>query len=206
MSNESSFWTWFSQNEARYFVLENDMEACFDALSEELSKVNPELTFEFGPVLEGRREFVISAGGNREAFESVSSLCAASPGLARFEITEFRPRREPMDIEYGDLHIKASDVYFHLVKDDDPEKVAILLFLPGYSAEREADFGQVGYLFLDEALGEYDVETKVGFIEVLGQDSKHFNGASPISGLASRFDAVLSGRNQQNQTAEGHRT
>jgi hypothetical protein len=196
MSKESSFWNWFSQNEARYFVLENDLEACFDALSEELRKVHQDLTFEFGPVMDGRREFVISAGGHREAFESVSSLCAASPSLARFDITKFRPRREPMDIEYDDLQIRASDVFFHLVKDEDPEKVAVLIFLPGYSEEREEDFGQVGYLFLDEALGEYDVEIKVGFINVLGHDSKHFSGASPISGLASRFDAVLATRNR----------
>ncbi len=101
-----------------------------------------------------------------------------------------------MNIEYDDLQINASDVYFHFVKDDDPRKVAVLLFVRGYMQERDVDFGQIGYLFLDEALGEYDVETKVGFIEVFGHDSKHFSGASPISEMANRFDAILVSRHQ----------
>ena len=196
MSRESEFWNWFSLNEARYFELEGDLDACFDALSEELCKVHPDLTFEFGPVEDGRREFVVSAGGHIEAFEAVSSLCDASPSLARFEIIRFRPRRDPMDINYGDLHIRASDVYFHLVEDEDPKKVGVLLFLPSYSEQREVDFRQVGYLFLDEALGEYDVETKVGFIDMFGHDSSYFSGASPIFSMAADFDAVFALRNR----------
>jgi hypothetical protein len=42
--------------------------------------------------------------------------------------------------------------------------VGILLFLPDYSSV-DSRFGQIVYLFLDEALGEYDVEMKVGFIQ-----------------------------------------
>ncbi len=52
-------------------------------------------------------------------------------------------------------------------------------------------FGQVGYLFLDEALGEYDVETNVGFIEVLGHDSKYFDIEFSIQELAADFDTLL---------------
>lgn len=100
-----------------------------------------------------------------------------------------------MDIKYGDLHIRASDGYFHLVEDEDPEKVGVLLFLPGYSEQR-ADFSQVGYLFLNEALGEYDVETKVGFIDMLGHDSRYFSGASPIASMAADFDAGFALRNR----------
>ena len=44
---------------------------------------------------------------------------------------------------------------------------------------------------LDEALGEYDVETRVGFIEVQGQNSKYFPGSLPLDELGSRFDEVM---------------
>jgi hypothetical protein len=195
ISKESAFWNWFSLNESRYFDFESNLESCFDALSEELQKIHPDLTFEFGPIENNKREFVVSAGGIRDAFEAVVMLCDASPLLPHFQITKFRPRREPMDIEYKHLQIKASEVYFHLVKDEYPEKIAVLLFLPGYSENQEVIFGQVGYLFLDEALGEYDVETKVGFIKVFGHDSRHFSGASPIIEMANSFDAVLGQRN-----------
>ena len=82
-------------------------------------------------------------------------------------------------------------MYYRLCKDDNPQKIGILLFLPGRTEDRRDVFGQVGYLFLDEALGEYDVETNVGFIEVLGHDSKYFDGDFPIQELAADFDTLL---------------
>ena len=45
-----------------------------------------------------------------------------------------------------------------------------------------------GYLFLDQALGEYAVETQVGFIEFAGHDSRYFDESSPLSELPKRFD------------------
>jgi hypothetical protein len=46
-------------------------------------------------------------------------------------------------------------------------------------------------LFLDEALGEYDVEMKVGFIQLLSHESKEFTGSHPIKELGDAFDVVM---------------
>jgi len=47
-------------------------------LASEMHKVHPDLTFEFGPVEEERREFVITAGGIKGAFHQLRLfvLCA----------------------------------------------------------------------------------------------------------------------------------
>jgi hypothetical protein len=92
------------------------------------------------------------------------------------------------------LRISASDVFFRFAKDEDPAKLGVLLFLLACDPKRDTDFGQIGFLFLDQALGEYDVETKIGFIKIFGHDSRHFDGAVPLGEMANRFDAVMARR------------
>ncbi len=192
MSAVTQVWNWFEQHEDDLFHFERDQEQTFDRLAAALGEVDPDLTFEFGPKQNGVREFVISAGGLKRSFPAVARLYDARPKLDRFHVIAFRPRRPVVNnIEFGDLTISANDVYYRLCRDDDPKKLGILLLLPGYTDDRKDVFGQVGYLFLDEALGEFDVETSVGFIEIMGHDSTHFDGALPIQRLATDFDALL---------------
>jgi hypothetical protein len=90
------------------------------------------------------------------------------------------------DLNYGGKSIKADAVRFLLTKDDD--KVGIVLFFEGYNEKEKGVFGQIGYLFLDEALGEYSVETQVGFIEFRGRDSQYFAQSHPLKELPQHFD------------------
>lgn len=82
-NREKAFWDWFQANDERLYNFERDQEPTFDLLQTELQKVDKNLTFEFGPVENGRREFIISAGGIREAFPKVESLYATAPVLSR---------------------------------------------------------------------------------------------------------------------------
>ena len=81
--DEAAFWKWFASNEARLFSFERDQEAIFDELGAEMHRVNSDLTFEFGPVQNGKREFVISAGGIKSAFPAVKALYRSAPELKR---------------------------------------------------------------------------------------------------------------------------
>jgi hypothetical protein len=194
MSNEEIFWNWFCENEDELFDFERNQEATLDRLDDALHKVDPDLTFEFGPKKDARREFIISAGGLKRAFPSVVRLSDASPKLRRFSVIAFRPRRKTInDIELSGLKIRSSQVFFGFIKDNDPSKVGVLLFIPGYVRE-DSRYGQVGYLFLDEALGEYEMETKVGHIEMLPHESNYFEGSRPIKQMAEQFDEAMRSR------------
>lgn len=193
MSSETEFWRWFQSNEDAIFHFEDDQEATFDQLAEALNAVDDALTFEFGPIQDGGRDFVISAAGIKSAFPAVERLVAACPKLERFRVIAFRPRYSAIDdiaIEFGDVTIASSDVYYRFAKDSDPAKLGVLVFLPGYDSET-TDFDEIGYLLLDAVLGEYDAETNIGFIEIVGHDSKHFDGARPIHEMAADFDAIM---------------
>src|SRR5947209_3506709 len=148
MAKEQAFWKWFLGHEDDLMHFERDREGIFDALAAELQKVNPDLTFEFGPEVDGCRELVISAAGIKSAFPAVESLAAAAPKSNRWKVIAFRPRRPVGNIiELGDHRIDPEDVEYSLLRGKN--ELGLYLFIPGYS-EGNSEVGQIGYLFLDE--------------------------------------------------------
>jgi hypothetical protein len=128
---EESFWKWFQKNENVLFDFEKDEERTLNALGTEMHKVNPNLTFEFGPKEDGRREFVISADGIQEAFPEVEALYATAPRLPRWKFIKFRPRRTPSDISYGGVSVKAASVSVLVALNGRVADVTV--FIPGYT-------------------------------------------------------------------------
>ncbi|MGA8013724.1 MAG: hypothetical protein WB949_14940 [Candidatus Acidiferrales bacterium] len=192
MTAQEEFWKWFIHREAELFlfdpVKEVERERIFDELAGALAKVDPNLTFEFGP--NGiSREFVISAGGIKSAFPAVVSLTKAAPALDRWKIIAFRPRRAPNIVELGNKRIDPSDVQFSLL--DNGQIAGIHLFIPGFR-EDDIGFKQIGYLLLDEMLGEYDVGSRLGLIEMLSPQARTKGDRYPLAELPGLFDKLVS--------------
>ncbi len=188
---EQDFWRWFQQNDATLFDFESNQGATFEQLASALHEVDPQLTFEFGPKQNGRREFVISADGMRAAFPKVDALAAAAPAMPKWIVVKFRPRREPLDLRYKGLEVAADGVKVALAPQG--AKVGLTVFIPGYVRARHADYASLAFLFLDQALGEFDVETKVGSIDValpVAGDKQ----AIPLAQLPASFDAATAKR------------
>jgi hypothetical protein len=185
MSPEQAFWAWFQEHQDRLYDFEKDQEPTFDALQDALQHVDSYLTFEFGPIEDGKREFTISADGIREAFPKVEALYKAAPPLPRWKIQKFRQRHDPTDVEIGDSRIMYESLLF--VMDVRDSKADITVFIPGYiEADREKYMSFV-FLFLDQVLGEFDVETRVGGIEAKALTSAP-ETAKAFAELAEEFD------------------
>jgi hypothetical protein len=182
------FWNWFVQHEAELFAFEEDRERIFDQLATEIQKVDPNLTFEFGPK-QAIREFVVSAGGIKNAFPAVVSLVNHAPSLDRWKVTAFRPRRSPSVVEFRGKYVDPSDVQFSLLNNG--KTAGIYLFIPGFR-DNDTDFKQIGYLLLDETLGEYDVESRVGLIKMLSPNTPTDGDRYPLADLPARFDKLVS--------------
>jgi len=189
MNSREAFWMWFREHEDELLHLENRREWAFDQLASQLQKIDPRLTFEFGPESK-RRELIISAGGVRNAFGAVSALVASAPIMDHWQVTAFRPRRSPPTIiELAGKRVDSRDVEFTLL--DNGKTTGIYLFIPGYPAD-DADLKQIGYLLLDELLGEYDVEMKLGLIKMLSPEEHTAGERYPLDELPIQFDKLVS--------------
>jgi len=187
------FWNWFIQHEVELFEFdptrETERELLFDHVATEIHKVHRDLTFEFGP-LSPKREFVITAAGIKDAFPAVVRLADAAPTLERWQFTAFRPRRAPMNVVHIEgKRVDPRDVQFSLL--DNGKMPGLYLFIPGY-CDGDVDLKQIGYLLLDEALGEYDVETRLGLIKMLSPDTRTEGDRYSLPNLPALFDQLVS--------------
>jgi hypothetical protein len=160
---ELEFWSWFEKNQNMLFHFENDQDRIFDKLSSAISKVHADLTFEFGPIDNGSREFVISADGLKDAFPAVEKLFLSAPELPLWKFIKFRPRRDVMTIQMGDVKLDPSDLL--VTVEPDGGKAGLTVFVKNYDEALKNKLLHVVFIMLDQAIGEYDMETKVGFVE-----------------------------------------
>ncbi|NUQ27125.1 MAG: hypothetical protein HOQ35_01215 [Acidobacteriaceae bacterium] len=187
MGEIESFWKWFLASRERLHSCAYNDEALLDEVQEVLHLVNAGLAFEIGPP-EAIREFVISADGLKDVFPSVVSLVSAAPNSPQWKITAFRPRRLLLpSVELNGCSVDPEDVSFSLLNNG---KIAgIHLFLPNFHAEN-VTLQQIGYLLLDSALGEFDVEMNLGPIKMLDVSSPEEFKRYPFSELPEMFDRL----------------
>jgi hypothetical protein len=189
-SPEDRFWAWFTKNQDALYSFERNQEAIFNDLLHELHKVHRDLTFEFGPEINNQREFVISAGGVKNVFPAVISLANTAPALPKWKITKFRPRREEIStITIENVSVSPENVWFSI--EQEGEKVNLILFLGNERMFDKNIHGSIGFLFLDQILGEYDVETFIGSIDFRPITDSPGMKKARLSELRSTFDTIL---------------
>ena len=165
LSKEEKFWTWFEANSDVYYEFEENQNELFAQLEHELSKIHPNLTFVFSGISNNKREFIISADGILDAFPAVESLVNKAPTLENWKIIAFRPRLgTEISITYEGLTLDPKDIFFKYGTDHQKKKIGIELFIKNFN-ESDQRFFYAAFLILDNALGEYDVEKKLGYIE-----------------------------------------
>lgn len=187
---EQQFWEWFKRNQRMLFHIEQEQEPVIRELSAKLARIDGHLTFELGPVTDGKREFVISAGGIKDAFPSVIALASAAPPLEQWTITTFRPRRtEISTIRIGPVNVNPDDVMFTMTPNG--QQVDITLYFGGGVHYNRELHGHIGFLLLDETLGEFDVEMLVGRVEFVPASATSVYTKYPLRQLPGQFDILV---------------
>lgn len=125
----------------------------------------------------------------KSAVPAVVSLIRAAPPLESWTITAFSSRRVLPDvIEFGGKQACPQDVEFSLL--DNGKVAGLRLFIPSFQ-ENDPIWKQIGYLMLDDTLGEYDVESRLGLIKMYSPDVQNSERCYPLAGLPSAFDQLL---------------
>jgi hypothetical protein len=185
---EEHFWAWFQKNSVRLFAFESD-RGVLDELSAALHRVERGLTFELGPPRDGKREFIVSADGIRDRFDAVRKLVAAAPALDQWTVIPFRPPKDidQIAITFGQQRLAADDLWIRAERDGD--RVGLNIFVRRLTEENREMLSGAVLLLLDSALGEYAVETQVGFIEIHPLPAQPAaTGLQPFREIRASFD------------------
>ena len=182
------FWQWFAKESATIFRFEQDRDRVLDALSDRLASIHPSLTFEIGPPEEGRRELILSADGDKNAFPYVVGLANSAPTLDLWEVIPFRPPKN-LDrfpkVLFGGVELSVDDVWF--THETEGHIFHLDLFIPNLTDENHDTLAGAAFLLLDMALGEYVVETRIGGIEFrpLGESGQQMQRLRRIPSLVN---------------------
>lgn len=188
VSAEAEFWTWFAANESMLLNVEEDIEHVVEAIFLRLMRVDPALAFDLGPERDGRRQFVVSAGGDALAFPAVVKLVSAAPPLQRWTVTAFRPRREAtgaFELHGGGM-LDLETVRFAAEPADG--RLDVTLFIPAFRRALAEEYEIVALLLMDIVVGEFDAMTRLGDVGVAplqpGVESR------PLAELPAVVDAL----------------
>ncbi len=189
-SKEAKFWDWFAENQSKYHAepaSQEEMNMLFGELSYQIKKINPGIVFDFSPLHEnGVKEFTISADGMKDVFPVVQALIQKAPKLDNWQFNEFRQRvpGDDLQIRFGDTEIGYSDLFFRF--KDEGDKLGIELHVRNLG---EPPFTQNAvYILLDALIGEYDVTTKISWIDWIKLDENNIENLSQIIYLRNVID------------------
>ncbi len=159
-----NFWDWFLNNSDEIFEFERNKKVIFKNISQRLAIINKDLTFLFSPTVEGKRRFIISANGIKSAFKFVYKLVDSAPYLPKWEVVALKPRigiSKP--IKMGDFILYPENVFFTHEKFID--YVDLDFYIKSYDKNNKK-YHTALFCLLDNALGEYNVATKIGSIKI----------------------------------------
>jgi len=156
-----AYWAWFSANSETLFSEIFPSKAMINALGEQLTKVAPGLEW----MLETNtpRNFGVTALGKKELFPTVRALIRASPKLPKWRFFAFKQRSEEahtFKAVFGAYTLDSDEMRFRAEKADD-KQVFLTLFVKDLPTIQFSYVEKACYDFLEDALGEVDLATKV---------------------------------------------
>lgn len=159
------FWTWFIEHETLLADIneENHLDI-LHLLNRQIETIHDDLIVEMyreSPV--SKQKMIISADGIVDAFPAVIETIKAAPLLARWDFIAFR---QPMGTQFElDVNGKviSTDELFYTYEMIDKESMGMVLYCKEFTEEIVPAL----FLALDSIIGEYQVESRLGFVEFM---------------------------------------
>ena len=94
-----------------------------------------------------------------------------------------------MTIQMGELKLEPADV--EVAVEADGDLAGFTVFVKGYHESDSQPYKHAAFIMLDQAIGEYDMETKVGFIDVQPFEKESPYKRHGLDSLPKMFDKFL---------------
>jgi hypothetical protein len=169
-----AFWTWWASSRDRVAaaIADGTVGSLVGEISDRVRRLDPHLAWELAPGATARHALIVTPEGNAERRPKAVAWLAGAPPVDA--VWEYHASRQP-----GPLHtvvIGSSTVDFEAFRaiagwDETRERLDVRLWHPALVSLPEAMQHQAAFLFLDNLLGEDDVERWIGSIDILAAET-----------------------------------
>ena len=181
-----AFWEWFSSRcEVYYQAIEDqNFDPYVQEVSQKMEELLPSLAWVFGPGEDNvGHSFTVSPEGNPYKAFLCSYLIKRAPELKGWTFYDSRqasPTFAGCKMNVAGQSVSANEIWVSPSIDEDNELIDLVCWNPAFEDLPEKDRGQITFLWLDEALGEFTVENRIGKIDINGSA---LNAAIPLTEL-----------------------
>lgn len=179
-----NFWNWFSENQTKLEDFINDPNrdyAIYHEMTKELQKFS-ELLYPEITVNDDTYVLIITPNGIEDGIEPTREIVAAAPTLPNWEFVRFRQPMDDVSLEQEGLHYESTEIEILPELDEERNKVNVLVFIRNMNKDKKA-YQTLAFLYMDHILGEFNVITRVGYI-----DFKHLDEGKGVSGSISLLE------------------
>lgn len=170
----SEFWQWFTENESSFSEIvvggeDSDRDVLQGECISKLHEFNDGLFFEIGGRDDGnKKDFIITAEGNKDLFTKVEDLVGAAPQYDTWDIIALKPPLgADFQLTYEGVDMDPNNMWFLPLKNEDnPDEIGLRVGIPDFDAEEEKQYIAGLYLILDALLGEKSNAQDIGYLEV----------------------------------------
>jgi hypothetical protein len=171
-AQEGDFWSWWAgarDRVATAITTGGFDERLVNDITRAVHGIHPAMAWELGPGKTAQHAFCISPEGNAELRQSALRwLASAPPADATWEYHASKQASpQLMGLEVGNRRFDLEEMRAIASWDESRQRVDVRLWHPGFvDAPREIKL-QAGFVFLDNLLGEDEVERWIGEIDLL---------------------------------------
>jgi hypothetical protein len=192
------YWLWWRSARDRIAraIEDGTVEGLVSEISARVDAIHPGLAWELAPGARSSHAFVVSAEGNMQLRALGEAWLQAAPGPDA--TWEYYAARQPASIEI-ELNVsgqtfKLDDATAIYTLDEDRQRLDVELFHPGFTGRDEHQRAIVGFLLMDQLLGEDGVERWLGEISWQAQQPL---GAKPIVELRRAVEQLAAQPNRE---------
>jgi hypothetical protein len=137
-------------------------------------------------------EFIVTADGNRDAFNIVHELVRSAPKMQDWLFLPLKPKLGfPEVTRWENGVIRIEEVYFKILVSDKDARLGLRFYVPAFQDEDRNDIHNALLRACDHGLGEEGFASLVGYTEVValppGATSRDFSALSELAGKLEDF-------------------
>ena len=172
------FWDWFEKNAGQLWTSiaeatsPEELEPALIQFIEALHRYDDRLSILIGANIDGIHEVIVTAEGSADAFQSVFELIRCAPEAPGWKFIPLKPRFGEVDlidtVQHQGCELRLEDVRFAMADGD--ELLSLAIIVDDFTEETGPIYEFIAINMIESLIGEYDLATKIGGIELFTRD------------------------------------